>query len=64
MPLIPSVIGLVGSLALFAVATFLSRRPPEVGKVRMIPWTAVMFAALLATWLFARHLVTLTSASP
>ena len=64
MPLVQSLIGLGVSLAVFTLAAILTRRPPQIGRPRVVPWMAIMFAAILAALLFARHLITLTSINP
>jgi hypothetical protein len=50
-----TLVGLAVSLALLVLAAIASRRPKTYGKVRLVPWTAIMFVALLSAILLIRH---------
>ena len=52
------------ALVVFAIANLLSRRPPVLGQVRMVPYTALQFVALLVAVLMLAHLVTLVTGKP
>ena len=52
------------AVAVFALATYLSRRPLPLGEVRLIPYTALQFIALLVAVLMLAHLITLVSGKP
>lgn len=59
MGLTPTLLGLTISLAVFGLMLVLERRPQQIGRVRMIPYPAVMFVALFCALLFVAHLITL-----
>jgi hypothetical protein len=50
---------LTAAAVLFGGATILARRPVAPGEVRLVPWGAVQFLALLVLILMAAHLVSL-----
>lgn len=55
---------LVAGLALAAFCRWYEARPRELGKVRMLPSTALMAVGVLAFVLAAAHLVTLLTGHP
>ena len=60
----PTLIGLAIGMALFAWANWKARKPVELGRVRMIPYTAVMFTALVVILLMVAHAMTLLGLKP
>ncbi|MCF8470204.1 MAG: hypothetical protein K9G30_05420 [Parvibaculum sp.] len=50
---------LAASVALAGVLVWLERRPPEPGRIRYLPTTPLLFAAILIAILMIVHLVTL-----
>ena len=52
------------SLAVLGLANFMSRRPAKPGSVRMVPYHAVQFLALVAVLLMLAHLVSLLTGTP
>ena len=61
MKLLPTLIGLVASIVIFIVCLIMDRRPVRIGRVRMIPYLAIMFVSLVAILLFVAHLLALSS---
>lgn len=57
-----SVLVLAGGV--FAWANWRARQPVELGRVRMMPYTAIMFAALLVVLLMVAHIMTLLGVEP
>ena len=51
-------------LALAGFANFMSRRPPEPGRVRLVTYTELQFLGLLVVVLMLAHLVTLLTGTP
>jgi hypothetical protein len=47
------------ALLLIALARHRLSAPPRPGRVRLVPWTAVMFLALLFALMIFAHLLTL-----
>lgn len=64
MPLTPTLIVLALCAALFGVANYISRRPAELGRPRLVPWHGVQFLALIGMVLMLAHLVTLLTGQP
>ena len=60
----PTLVGLAIATVIFAWANWRARRPVELGKVRMVPYTAVMFAALVVILLMVAHAMTLLGLKP
>ncbi|MEM1401255.1 MAG: hypothetical protein AAGF58_15315 [Pseudomonadota bacterium] len=52
------------ALVIFLVANIISRRPPPLGEVRLIPYGAVQFVALVVVFLMLAHLITLFTGKP
>lgn len=52
------------AVAGFLVANIMSRRPPPLGEVRLVPYSAIQFVALLVAILMLAHLVTLFTGKP
>ncbi len=50
--------------AVFVYATVRARRPREIGTVRLIPYGAIQFLALLVVILMLAHLYTLVTGVP
>ncbi len=50
--------------AVFGWANWRARKPVEFGRVRMVPYTAIMFAALLVVLLMVAHIMTLLGVEP
>jgi len=50
---------LAASLAAAGFLTWLERRPPEPGKVRLLPTTPLIFLAILVAIVMLVHLVNL-----
>ena len=59
MGLIPTLVGLAVSIAVVLTMGILERRPPQIGRVRLIPYLAIMFLGIVCTLLFLAHLLTL-----
>jgi len=55
---------LAAAVGLFAVVTYMARRPKEDGVIRWVPYVGVQFVALLAIILAAAHLLTLLTGQP
>jgi hypothetical protein len=51
-------------LALAGFANFMSRRPTEPGRPRLVPYTGLQFVGLLLVILMLAHLVTLLTGTP
>ena len=60
----PTLIGLAFGVALFAWANWQARQPVEFGRVRMIPYNGLMFAALVIVLLMVAHAMTLLGLKP
>ncbi len=54
-----TITGLVIAIAVFGWANWRARQPVQFGRVRMIPYTALMFAALVVILLMVAHVFTL-----
>ena len=53
-------LGLMASaLALIALARWRMARPAEPGRVRLVPWTALLFLAVLLALMMFAHMLTL-----
>ena len=55
---------LVVACAVFVGAIFISRKPAEPGRVRMIPYGGLQFLAIAAILVTAAHLITLLTGTP
>jgi len=64
MGLIPTVILLLAGLAGLAFCAWYERRPRELGEVRYLPTTLILFVAVLMVILAIAHLVTLVTGEP
>ncbi len=64
MTLTPTLIVLALGLALTGFANFMSRRPSEPGRLRLVPYTGLQFVGLLVVVLMLAHLVTLLTGTP
>lgn len=51
-------------IGLFVVAHLQSRRPYLPGRLPLVPWTGVQFAALILAVLLVGHLISLWSGTP
>lgn len=54
----------LAAFAVFAGAILISRKPVEVGKVRMIPYGGVQFLAIAVVLVTAAHLISLMTGEP
>ncbi len=52
------------AVVVFVAANLISRRPPPLGEVRLVPYAAIQFIALLVAILMLAHLVTLITGTP
>jgi len=52
-----TIISLLVCVAIIAVGRLKQRREPDPGKVRLIPWNGIMYAAVLVALFLARHLL-------
>jgi hypothetical protein len=50
---------MAAALAMVLLARWRLAKPSEPGRVRLIPWTAVLFAAMLLGLMMFAHLLTL-----
>ncbi len=64
MSLTATLIVLAIAVVLFGGANYMSRRPPEPGRVRMLPYGGIQFVALVAIVLMLAHLVSLSTGQP
>ena len=55
---------LLVALIATVLANILSRRPLELGKVRLTPHLAIQFVGILLVLLMAAHLITLLTGKP
>jgi len=55
---------LVISLAVLGFANLMGRRPTEPGAVRMVPYHAIQFIALVVLLLMLAHLISLVTGQP
>ncbi len=51
-------------LLVFLWANWQARKPIELGRVRMVPYTPIMFIALLVVLLMVAHVMTLLGLKP
>ena len=56
--------GLVLGLLAFLWANWRARKPAELGRVRMVPYTAIMFLSLVVVLLMVAHIMTLLGLKP
>ena len=56
--------GLAFGILVFAWANWRARQPVKIGTVRMVPYTAIMFAALVVVLLMVAHVMTLLGLKP
>lgn len=64
MGLLPTLLILAAALVAAGVANWLERRPHELGRPPLIPWTAVQMVALVVAILMLAHLVSLGTGAP
>lgn len=64
MSLTVTLAGLGAFGLLFLAANLLSRRPPEPGKVRLLPYEGIQFVALVGVVLLLAHLIGLVTGQP
>ena len=64
MGLVPTLLLLSLAVAIAALANWLERRPRELGRPLLIPWTAVQMVAIVGAILMLAHLVSLMTGTP
>jgi len=64
MGVVVTVVSLVASAVIAVAANILARRPLPFGEVRMIPYGAVQFIAMVAVVVLAAHLFSLLTGEP
>lgn len=55
---------LAGFVLLLAISAYIDRRPPELGKIRLIPYRGLMVLSVIAIIALIAHLVTLLTGVP
>ena len=55
---------LAGFVLLLAISAYIDRRPPELGKIRLIPYRGLMVLSVVAIIALVAHLVTLLTGVP
>ena len=56
--------GLAASLLIMGLAIFSLRRKRPFGQLRLIPWEGILFVAIVAFILFARHMLDVMGIGP
>jgi hypothetical protein len=53
-----------GAFALFLFSTYKSRKPVEIGEVRLVPYTALQYVAIVVIVVMLAHVVSIWTGKP